>query len=52
MEINPYLMDFKYNNAWYDAWDVEKGVVWDFSAIQGWRLIAQREPDGSYRLMD
>ena len=28
VEINPYSMTFRYED-WYNAWDVESGVVWE-----------------------
>ena len=49
VEINPYSMTFR-DEDWYNAWDVESGVVWEPSALVSCCRVATRRTDGRYVL--
>ena len=49
VEINPYSMTFR-DEDWYNAWDVESGVVWEPSTLVSCCRVATRRTDGRYVL--
>lgn len=45
VEISPYMWEFRLNTItrWYYGWDCASGCIWNYSLIEGVRLIAGEE---------
>ena len=50
IELIPFDREAQEALAWYRAFDVPSGVIWRTRCVLGWKRVATRLHDGSYKL--